>query len=162
MIYNNKPTVITKHNLVQIARIIEMRSKRPYLTYQTSVLSMSPTPASTNNNYWQQLTQHPTDGKRSWLAIQGIDPAMTRIRTWVFAATTRSTNHYTIMAKSPADRQCSKIVYIILLADQEAIDQSAYLHILQLKGFLASFLSIRGQLFNLHYHTFSTMISCTN
>ena len=29
--------------------------------------------------------------------------AVTRIRTWVVAATTRSTNHYTITASTPAD-----------------------------------------------------------
>ena len=87
---------------------------------------------------------------------------MTRIRTWVFAATTRSTNHYTIMAKSPAAHCRSKNVCIILLADREAIDQSAYLHILQLKGFPASFLSMRGQIFDLHYNNFSTLISWAN
>ena len=30
--------------------------------------------------------------------MKGYIPAVTRIRTWVFAATTRSTNHYTITA----------------------------------------------------------------
>ena len=36
--------------------------------------------------------------KQADLPLRACYPAMTRIRTWVFAATTRSTNHYTIMA----------------------------------------------------------------
>ena len=36
--------------------------------------------------------------KNQFVCQQGDNPAMTRIRTWVFAATTQSTNHYTIMA----------------------------------------------------------------
>ncbi|KAK3733673.1 hypothetical protein RRG08_004006 [Elysia crispata] len=36
-------------------------------------------------------------------ALQGGGYAVTRIRTWVVAATTRSTNHYTITASTPAD-----------------------------------------------------------
>ena len=40
--------------------------------------------------------------KECGFVIQGSIPAMTRIRTWVFAATSRSTNHYTIMANLSA------------------------------------------------------------
>ena len=42
--------------------------------------------------------------KKKLACHQGLSPAMTRIRTWVFAATTRSTNHYTIMAILPAGK----------------------------------------------------------
>ncbi len=36
--------------------------------------------------------------------------AVTRIRTWVVSATTRSTNHYTITAIAPAQHQCTLLV----------------------------------------------------
>ena len=35
--------------------------------------------------------------------------AVTRIRTWVLSATTRSTNHYTITAIAPAGRQRTRV-----------------------------------------------------
>ena len=39
--------------------------------------------------------------KSGGVAMKGICPAVTRIRTWVVSATTRSTNHYTIAANLP-------------------------------------------------------------
>ena len=57
-----------------------------------------------------------------------------------------------------AQNMCTKSYWLIrrLLTNQHICT------FLQLKGFLESFLPMRGQLFDFHYHTFFTMISCTN
>ena len=51
------------------------------------------------------LTLTRIGGQKCWLACHDRDftaSAVTRIRTWVVSATTRSTNHYTITAIPPA------------------------------------------------------------
>ena len=45
----------------------------------------------------------PTDSQKNMWAWQLLYYAVTRIRTWVVAATTRSTNHYTITASTLTD-----------------------------------------------------------
>ena len=54
---------------------------------------------------FQEVVSHIQPSKRlSWLGMSETYqfPAVTRIRTWVVSATTRSTNHYTITATLPA------------------------------------------------------------
>ena len=46
------------------------------------------------------------EGRVSWVARNKKKSAVTRIRTWVIAATTQCTNHYTITARHRPCDEC--------------------------------------------------------
>ena len=72
----------------------------------TGKINALPTCASVRQSLSPNLAKscsRSTHSKRGWSCRdREHSSAVTRIRTWVVSATTRSTNHYTIMANAPA------------------------------------------------------------